>query len=1066
MARQLSFEIVVEKQRATDALRDVEASMKRVTDEAAKTGKATDEQAAKYNTLAKGAANLKSEIKGYSDQLKSTTTATTDAAKGTGLLSSAILKYASAAVIFTAVKATADWADRFEELSVQTGLSIRMLQKLDQVTRVNGTSIETLTRAFATMQDRVAGGDKSATRAFEKLGFSFEAFQKMSPDAQIENLAIAVMKIEDPMKRANVVTDLFGRTGVQLIPTLQAIAGGMDDITVASDANIHSIAKMSDAWEGLKTTGMTLLTTVVGPFLSQVNDATSSTATWGDKLSALARFALNLTNGLGEVVRLMKEYNGEVGKTPTIKPADLPGLFGTGPDTPESTDDFVKRTKDIADVVNAQIASEVAGRRTIAELAKEAAKAAKDAAEAADRAFTHMRDVARDSVTYAADWVQQFANNAANAQGGWGIPKGGFHSSIYWTDQQAGQINGLPGNIGQGYSPTTPTATGMNDPFGYGQLKPKPSAWRQRMMQLNGIQSQWNQQNFGSAEGWVNSVQGWGSALQDIHENGDPLAQATNIKGRGARAAAGAIKGAQVGGQFGGPYGAMGGAAIGALVGAFRNPAFEDVFKRIAKNFGAEVSDELAKRIATRAKDEFHNDRQAAEIRSLGDILGETGGVTSKNVASMTERLHDAFSMFQGGKFDKTQLQATLNESFGYFAAYYDKIGGLADKSFTDIIRLSRESGAESAAVSQYVGAQVSKAADGIDTYLENATVKSQSAASGLAASMVLMFDEVRKGPEGLKGAIEQIGPMILTLQDQMKAAGFEGSDAFKGMLSYVEAFKVDGVAQASTAVDGLNATLEGLHNSTLLNAESFTGLSRAMTDEIEAARQALIAQGQDGDNALRLNAKGLQTVWELQRQFGWAVDDSTQAMLDQAKAQGLIGEQFQDTNGQMLDALNRMADSLEGIAEKFGVIGKSATQAGKDIDDATRPRTVPVVFQYPDGETHNPWDENGKYGPGGANPNGYAMGGVVRARPRLAYAANGWMPRGTDTVPAMLTPGEGVLSRKGMRALGRLNDGGGIGGQVFNITVNANDAAGGRAAGSAFTDELRRRGVRLRGVA
>ena len=41
-----------------------------------------------------------------------------------------------------------------------------------------------------------------------------------------------------------------------------------------------------------------------------------------------------------------------------------------------------------------------------------------------------------------------------------------------------------------------------------------------------------------------------------------------------------------------------------------------------------------------------------------------------------------------------------------------------------------------------------------------------------------------------------------------------------------------------------------------------------------------------------------------------------------------------------------------------------------------------------------------------------------------MVYAASGatilpFVPRGTDTVPAMLTPGEGVVSRAGMQSLG-----------------------------------------------
>jgi hypothetical protein len=64
-----------------------------------------------------------------------------------------------------------------------------------------------------------------------------------------------------------------------------------------------------------------------------------------------------------------------------------------------------------------------------------------------------------------------------------------------------------------------------------------------------------------------------------------------------------------------------------------------------------------------------------------------------------------------------------------------------------------------------------------------------------------------------------------------------------------------------------------------------------------------------------------------------------------------------------------------------------------------------------------------------------------------------------------MLTPGEGVLSRRGMAALGKLNDGGAVGGQVFNITVTANDRQGGREAAEAIVEVMRQRGYKLAAV-
>lgn len=70
----------------------------------------------------------------------------------------------------------------------------------------------------------------------------------------------------------------------------------------------------------------------------------------------------------------------------------------------------------------------------------------------------------------------------------------------------------------------------------------------------------------------------------------------------------------------------------------------------------------------------------------------------------------------------------------------------------------------------------------------------------------------------------------------------------------------------------------------------------------------------------------------------------------------------------------------------------------------------------------------------------GFETGGIVPQ-----YFGIGGYARGTDTVPAMLTPGEGVLSLRGMEALDRLNRGGGVGGGI-SISIDAR--------GAQFTDE------------
>ena len=78
--------------------------------------------------------------------------------------------------------------------------------------------------------------------------------------------------------------------------------------------------------------------------------------------------------------------------------------------------------------------------------------------------------------------------------------------------------------------------------------------------------------------------------------------------------------------------------------------------------------------------------------------------------------------------------------------------------------------------------------------------------------------------------------------------------------------------------------------------------------------------------------------------------------------------------------------------------------------------------------------------GGGGQTVQAKARGGLIKP----VYAANGFAPRGTDTVPVMATPGEGMLSKDLTAALReQLAVPGGVGGKSMTINVSAIDAQG-----------------------
>jgi hypothetical protein len=152
------------------------------------------------------------------------------------------------------------------------------------------------------------------------------------------------------------------------------------------------------------------------------------------------------------------------------------------------------------------------------------------------------------------------------------------------------------------------------------------------------------------------------------------------------------------------------------------------------------------------------------------------------------------------------------------------------------------------------------------------------------------------------------------------------------------------------------------------------------------------------------------------------------------------------DASGAMRDGLSADLDAVRGktgdVVEGFTTMGSSVRATHEEI--AAGLKEWETAYEDAGIMVHKTMDVSRYRGQqtGGLL---YAAGGYVERR----YLAGGG-PAGTDSVPAYLTPGEGVLSRTGMAALDRLNaglSGNGRGGAP-QISVSVD------ARGAQFTDE------------
>lgn len=140
---------------------------------------------------------------------------------------------AGAKAVANSLVALEDRIERLGRLTNQLGVSFSFVQTLEEAGNRADVSIGQLTSSFARLQDVLAGGgedSKRASDALRQLGVTVEEFSALSEQQQIELIGQQLSSIEDPAQRSAAAIELFGRSGVQLLPFFNEIAGASADM--------------------------------------------------------------------------------------------------------------------------------------------------------------------------------------------------------------------------------------------------------------------------------------------------------------------------------------------------------------------------------------------------------------------------------------------------------------------------------------------------------------------------------------------------------------------------------------------------------------------------------------------------------------------------------------------------------------------------------------------------------------------------------------------------------------------------------------------------------------------
>ncbi|AMJ41688.1 hypothetical protein [Anaerotignum propionicum] len=142
---------------------------------------------------------------------------------------------ASAVALYGMATKSAEATDRIDKMSQKIGISREAFQEMDFVCSQSGMSVEQLQVGMKTLtsaMDGVASGNKNNIEQFQKLGVAVtnaDGSLRKQEDVMFDAMS-ALQSMENQTEKARLATELFGKSGSEMMPMLNGAAGSIEEM--------------------------------------------------------------------------------------------------------------------------------------------------------------------------------------------------------------------------------------------------------------------------------------------------------------------------------------------------------------------------------------------------------------------------------------------------------------------------------------------------------------------------------------------------------------------------------------------------------------------------------------------------------------------------------------------------------------------------------------------------------------------------------------------------------------------------------------------------------------------
>lgn len=401
---------------------------------------------------------------------------------------------------------------------------------------------------------------------------------------------------------------------------------------------------------------------------------------------------------------------------------------------------------------------------------------------------------------------------------------------------------------------------------------------------------------------------------------GKSVAKSLGLGGKAGGATAAGLAGGFLGFDLGQNFGRVGGTLAGAAGGAAAGVPLAAATGGLSIAVGA---------IAGGISGYFGSRQAESELRKLKDLqmqtiaaqqggldaLLDTVGRLGLDSQTFLERWYGEPKEFAKGINELNIALAAEQREADKLAQAMDRVTraqGVLNRDQLAALGGARPGSPIEAQARTFLETQNQQAISGLDRFINAGGALDPAQAAAAGDALGASFERLLQFGVPADQAIQQLTRSIEGFKKNAVDAGAGSTEAFDRLNLQLRALTDDGVGPLVERALGAGQALAGFANQGLVTQGMLDGLAPSLV----TAANGIGSLGADGADRLSLLRGPLQTVWQLTEDFKLKVDDSTQALLDQAHAAGLIGEQFRPAEERTANGIERLVELFEGFGD------------------------------------------------------------------------------------------------------------------------------------------------------